>query len=353
METELPKVKEIWMSIEESDEVPKRRTISNKARPATTSTNKKTIKEITRKVTNVITKKSPSNNFDLTVAQKEIYKPVLTSKQNKVEVKTTSDTSTREAKGYLIHNQIGQGAYAIVKQGINKSTNEKVAIKMYEKYRIADTQRKASVDREISLLKRLNHPNIVKLYETIDMQRQLWLVMELALGRSLHSFIRSKTDRKLSEKDGMRLFRQIVSGIEYCHKLNVTHRDIKMENILIDDELNVKIIDFGFSICSPPTQRLRIFCGTPSYMAPEIVNKEKYMGPPTDIWSLGILLFTILAGYFPFKGVTEKDLFRTISRGTVIYPTTMSEEVKTLIGKMLQVDPSKRITAIEVSHYNN
>jgi MAP/microtubule affinity-regulating kinase len=262
-------------------------------------------------------------------------------------------TDTREIKGYLIQNQIGQGAYAIVKQAINTNTKEKVAIKIYEKYRITDTQRKASVNREISLLKRLTHTNIVKLYESIDMPRQLWLVMELAFGRSLHSFLRAKSERKLSEKDGMRVFRQVLSGIEYCHKMNVTHRDIKMENILVDDELNVKIIDFGFSVCSPPTQKLRIFCGTPSYMAPEIVNKEKYLGPPTDVWSLGILLFTLLAGHFPFRGVTEKDLFRSISRGIVTYPTGISEEVKILIGKMLQVNPLKRATATEVTHCNN
>eukprot|EP00826_Nyctotherus_ovalis_P041584 TRINITY_DN4214_c0_g1_i10.p1 TRINITY_DN4214_c0_g1~~TRINITY_DN4214_c0_g1_i10.p1 ORF type:complete len:267 (+),score=58.60 TRINITY_DN4214_c0_g1_i10:188-988(+) len=266
-------------------------------------------------------------------------------------MRKTSEAPMREVKGYIINSQIGQGAYAIVKQGVNKTTKEKVAIKIYDKFRISDSQRKASVSREISLLKRLNHPHIVKLHETIDIPRQLWLVMELVCGRSLYSHVRAKADRRLEEKDVVKVFRQVVSGIEYCHKMNVTHRDVKMENILVDDRLNVKIIDFGFSICSPPAQHLRTFCGTPSYMAPEIVNKEKYLGPPTDMWSLGILLFTLLAGYFPFRGVTEKDLFRSITRGVVKYPAEIGEEMRNLIGKMLQVNPAKRATAAEVQFH--
>lgn len=255
----------------------------------------------------------------------------------------------REVKGYIINGQIGQGAYAIVKQGVNKATQERVAIKMYEKFRISDAQRKAGVSREISLLKRLSHPHIVKLHETIDMPRQLWLVMELACGRSLHSYVKARAERKLGEKEAVKVFRQVASGIEYCHRMNVTHRDVKMENVLVDELLNVKIIDFGFSICSAPTQHLKVFCGTPSYMAPEIVNKEKYLGPPTDVWSLGILLFALLAGHFPFRGVTEKDLFRSITRGVVKYPAEMGEEMRSLIEKMLQVNPTKRATAFEVA----
>ena len=231
---------------------------------------------------------------------------------------------------------------------MNKITKQKVALKIYEKFKISDGQRKASVNREISLLKRLNHPHIIKLYETIDTPKQLYLVMELAPGRSLRSYIRSKSSRKLLERDAFKVFRQIMSGIEYCHKMNVTHRDIKMENILIDDDLNVKLIDFGFSICVPSTQRLKIFCGTPSYMAPEIVAKKEYLGPPTDIWSLGILLFTLIVGHYPFRGISERDLFRNIMKGVVVYPIDMSAEARSLIAKMISVNPTKRPTATEV-----
>lgn len=205
------------------------------------------------------------------------------------------------------------------------------------------------MEREIRLLKKLNHANIVKLYETIDTPKQLFLIMELVKGRSLHSYMRSKPGKKLSETECMKIFKQIMEGIAYCHKNNVIHRDIKMENLLLDEELNLKIIDFGFSICSASTQRLKVFCGTPSYMAPEIVNKREYCGPPADIWSLGILLFSMLAGYFPFKGISENDLYRSISKGRFTCPPHFSTAAKSIVLKMLNQDPQKRATAAQVN----
>ena len=119
---------------------------------------------------------------------------------------------------------------------------------------------------------------------------------------SLHSYLKSKPNRKLDEIEVKRLYKALVEGINYCHTKNIVHRDIKMENILIDDNKKVKIIDFGFSVISEPDKKLNIFCGTPSYMAPEIVSKINYKGLPADIWALGILLFALLTGTFPFRG---------------------------------------------------
>ena len=132
--------------------------------------------------------------------------------------------------------------------------------------------------------------------------------------------------------------------------MNICHRDLKLENILIDERNNVKLIDFGFSICTAPDQKLKIFCGTPSYMAPEIVQKKDYNGFATDIWSLGVILYVILSGNYPFKGQNEKDLFAKISRGLFHMPETIPFEAKRLITKMLSVDHSKRPTAKEVSY---
>ena len=126
--------------------------------------------------------------------------------------------------------------------------------------------------------------------------------MEYVGMTSLHSYIKTKSNRKLDERDVKRFYKELVEGINYCHEKNIVHRDIKMENILIDDNKNVKIIDFGFSIISEPDKKLNIFCGTPSYMAPEIVSKINYKGTPADIWALGILLFALLTGTFPFRG---------------------------------------------------
>ena len=105
----------------------------------------------------------------------------------------------------------------------------------------------------------------------------------------------------------------MVEGIRYCHNRSITHRDIKLENLLLDDDKNVKIIDFGFSTCIPNDKRVKIFCGTPSYMAPEIVNKTEYCGPPADVWALGVLLFTMLCGCFPYRGATDAELYGKIS----------------------------------------
>ena len=131
--------------------------------------------------------------------------------------------------------------------------------------------------------------------------------MEYVGMTSLHSYVKNKSNRKLDEFEVKRFFKELVEGISYCHAKNIVHRDIKMENILIDDSKKVKIIDFGFSIVTEPDKKLNIFCGTPSYMAPEIVSKINYKGTPADIWALGILLFALLTGNFPFRGSTSLD----------------------------------------------
>jgi serine/threonine protein kinase len=125
----------------------------------------------------------------------------------------------------------------------------------------------------------------------------------------------------------------------------VTHRDIKLENIIIDKRGAIKLIDFGFCCCSSPDIRLKVFCGTPSYMCPEIVMKREYLGPPTDIWASGILLYAMLCGAFPFRGVTDKELYKKISRGQFIYPEHVSPEAQAFINKMITVNPSSRRTA--------
>lgn len=133
--------------------------------------------------------------------------------------------------------------------------------------------------------------------------------MEYVGKNSLHSYLRSKNGRRLDEPEAKRVYTQICQAISYCHSKNIAHRDLKLENILIDDDNNVKVIDFGFSICVKPDQTLNIFCGTPSYMAPEIVSKRNYKGFATDVWALGILLFALLCGHFPFRGNSKNILF--------------------------------------------
>lgn len=300
--------------------------------PTSGSTNDN-LSELTKKKGSCITLKKS------TTVNQAIQSSVITPSEQSKITKITD---------YTIGCQIGQGAYAVVKSGIHKSTGRKVAIKIYEKYKIADPQRKSCVSREIRVLKKLSHEHIVQLFETIDTSKQLFLVMEMVKGKSLYSYVHSKQNRKVEEQECMKLFGQIVSGIEYCHKNNVIHRDIKMENLLLDEHHNIKIIDFGFSICALASQKLKIFCGTPSYMAPEIVMKKEYSGPPADMWSLGVLLYAMLCGVFPFKGATEPELFRCIQRCHITFPTHVSNSAKALVSRLLKFDPEKRATAAEV-----
>lgn len=249
---------------------------------------------------------------------------------------------------YQFNKQIGQGAYAVVKEATHRTTKRQVAIKVYDKFRLLDPQRKKSVNHEIQILKKLSHPHIVKLYDTIDTVKQLYLVLELVKGKSLYSYVKSREGRRLGETETRRIFRQIVSGIAYCHNRNVSHRDIKLENLLLDSHNDIKIIDFGFATSAPPGTKLRVFCGTPSYMAPEIVTKKEYSGPPADMWALGVLLFAMLSGKFPFKGANDKDLYKHIAKGDFSFLPIVPAKAKTLIKRLMSVDPLKRPTCEDV-----
>ena len=131
------------------------------------------------------------------------------------------------------------------------------------------------------------------------------MVMEFIGAKTLYAYLKSQPRRRIREEDARHVFRQIVEGVAYCHSKNVVHRDIKLENVMVDAGNNVKIIDFGFSITAAKGKKLSIFCGTPSYMAPEMVRKVDYCGQKVDVWALGILLYTMLCGRFPFKGETR------------------------------------------------
>ena len=176
--------------------------------------------------------------------------------------------------------------------------------------------------------------------------------MDLIEGESLLDFVKSFPDRKLEEIKCKVIFQQIIEGIFYLHEKNIFHRDIKLENIIIKNKIDIKIIDFGFGACSPRNKLLNFFCGTPSYMPPEIVLKKDYLGEYADIWSIGILLYTILCGSFPFRGIffififflfmlafSEKDLYNKITKGNYNIPEYLSLEAKNILQKLLTFNP--------------
>ena len=255
---------------------------------------------------------------------------------------------TGKIENYILGKELGKGSFAIVRLGINKINKKKYAIKIYSKISLFDNQKKTIIKNEISILKKLNHENIMKMYEIIDTPNNLYLILEYINGISLLQYIKNMSDHKINEKKCKILFYQIVKGINYCQLKNICHRDIKLENILLIDNSKIKIIDFGFGIITNNNTYHKFFCGTPSYMSPEVINKEKYIAQFYDIWSLGILLYTMLCGFFPFFGNNENELFEKINNGNFDLPNFISEKGKKLIRKILVFKPKDRPSTEEI-----
>lgn len=250
---------------------------------------------------------------------------------------------------------IGRGAFAIVREAVYKPKNIKVAIKIYDRFNMKHTMRTKNVKEEIKIMRHLHHPNIIRFFDYFSTKTFASLVLEFIPGSCLASYLKESPNHKLSELNTRIIFKQIVSAVAYCHSKGIAHRDIKLENILVQPEkkLLIKLIDFGLStVCSPTAEvKSKVFCGTPSYMAPEILKKKDYLGTKADIWALGILLYVLLTGTFPFKGASDRELFQRICKGEVLYYGTIPENVQSLIKRILTVDPESRPTAQEVLSY--
>ncbi|CAH8485530.1 unnamed protein product [Schistosoma rodhaini] len=241
---------------------------------------------------------------------------------------------------YRLLRTIGKGNFAKVKLAIHMATGVEVAIKIINKTVMDNTLLKR-LKREITIMKGTNHPNIVKLLEIIENEDVLCLVMEYASGGEIFDYL--VANGKMCEKKARVKFRQLLSAMQYCHAKRIVHRDLKAENILLDQNLNVKVADFGLANTFESDQRLTTFCGSPPYAAPELFLGIPYYGPSVDIWSLGVILFTLVLGHLPFDARDLRELrskilglHYTIPRGAV------SSECDTLLRKMLVLDPKDR-----------
>ena len=248
-------------------------------------------------------------------------------------------------ENYNIWSDIGKGSYATVKLATHKITVKKCAIKIYSKKSLEDPTLKKNVNREIKILKKINHHNIVEFYEEINGKNNLYIVMEYVKGISLSNHLTTKGLKRLDEGEACEIFTQLISALDYCHSRNITHRDIKLENIQLDLHFNVKLIDFGFATCFSNQKKSLIFCGSPSYMAPEIINKQEFSGPPVDIWAAGIVLYLLVTGSFPFKSNVEQKVFDKIKKGDFIVPDYVSSLCKDLIVSILNPCPDRRPSA--------
>ena len=247
---------------------------------------------------------------------------------------------------YLITKELGKGSYAVVKLATHKLTKNKYAIKIYSKQSLIDPQKRNTVKNEVNILKQIDNENVMKLYDVIDTPSNLYLVLEYINGINLLEIIKNEKYHFLKEERAKKIFLQVVKGISYCHKKNIFHRDIKLENILVLKDDTIKIIDFGFGIkCNKDTYQ-KLFCGTPSYMPPEIVKKEKYIACYSDIWSLGVLFYAMLFGIFPFKGKDDDELFEKIIEAKLSFPeyNQINDKTKELFNKIFVINPNRRIS---------
>lgn len=205
---------------------------------------------------------------------------------------------------------LGQGSFAKVYEGFDKRNKINVAIKVIDKRKITEPKRRNLIQTEISIHSRMKHKNIAEFYRLIEDHKRLFIVMQLCGTQTLNHFCRQFNGKKLNEEQAYAVFSQIARGVKYMHDMGVAHRDLKLTNILIDEEYTVKIIDFGFA-CEAK-ERHKMYCGTPSYMAPEIVEKKLYFSRPTDIWSIGVVLFKLLTSEYVFGGTLNLIQPRTI-----------------------------------------
>uniref|UniRef100_A0A671KSJ8 non-specific serine/threonine protein kinase n=1 Tax=Sinocyclocheilus anshuiensis TaxID=1608454 RepID=A0A671KSJ8_9TELE len=200
--------------------------------------------------------------------------------------------------------------------------------------------------REVRIMKTLHHPNIVQLFEVIETEKTLYLVMEYASGGEVFDYLVSHG--RMKEIEARAKFRQIVSAVHYCHQKNIVHRDLKAENLLLDADANIKIADFGFSNEFTLGNKLDTFCGSPPYAAPELFQGKKYDGPEVDIWSLGVILYTLVSGSLPFDGQNLKELRERVLRGKYRVPFYMSTDCEGILRRFLVLNPSKRCTLEQV-----
>ncbi|KAE9295957.1 hypothetical protein PF001_g17090 [Phytophthora fragariae] len=288
---------------------------------------------------------------------------------------STSSTATAKAPSgdgngdvigeYVLGETIGKGTFGKVKLGLHLLTGEKVAVKILEKKRIIQAADVERVAREIKILKRNRHQNVIQLYEVIDSPDNIFLIMEHVDGGEMFEYI--VAHHRIREPEAAFLFRQIVDGLAYLHSNEITHRDLKPENLLLQSNrshshrqqqqpatpstLLVKIVDFGLSNIHDGGRLLRTACGSPCYAAPEMIQGRMYHGPIADMWSLGVVLFAMVCGFLPFEDSNTNLLYKKILSANYKMPTFLSANAQDLIRRILETDPEKRYTVEKIRQH--
>jgi serine/threonine protein kinase len=245
---------------------------------------------------------------------------------------------------YEMGKILGQGTFAKVYRARNTKTSESVAIKVIDKEKVVKVGLIDQIKREISVMKLVRHPNIVQLYEVMATKTKIYFVLEHVRGGELFAKVQRG---RLKEDAARKYFQQLICAVDFCHSRGVYHRDLKPENLLLDENSNLKVSDFGLSAladCKRQDGMLHTTCGTPAYVAPEVINRKGYDGAKADIWSCGVILFVLLAGYLPFHDKNLMEMYKKIGKAEFKCPHWFSTDVKRLLQRILDPNPSTRIS---------
>ncbi|KAL6987964.1 CBL-interacting serine/threonine-protein kinase 14 [Sarracenia purpurea var. burkii] len=259
-----------------------------------------------------------------------------------------ADTEAKLIGKYELGKLLGCGAFAKVYHARNARTGQSVAIKVVSKRKVLKGGLTAHVKREISIMRRLRHPHIVRLLEVLATKSKIYFVLEFAKGGELFAKV---AKGRFSEDLSRRYFQQLISAVGYCHLRGVFHRDLKPENLLLDENWDLKVTDFGLSAVKEqirPDGLLHTLCGTPAYVAPEVLAKQGYDGAKVDIWSCGVILYVLNAGYLPFNDPNLMVMYRKIYKGEFRCPKWTSPDLKRFLSRLLDTNPDTRITVNEI-----
>lgn len=229
---------------------------------------------------------------------------------------------------------IGEGSFSTVFEALDLETNRLVAVKCFSQETIQTKKIEQLIQNEREFLEKLSSPNVIKIFDFFEENQSFYFILELCRGKTLREFLHQFPQHKLEESQAKGLFRDILEGVKYIHSENIYHRDLKIDNIMIEEDRRTGkhkcfLIDFGFAVQQPPTEPIKNICGTPNYMAPEIHSRMKHFGGPGDIWALGVIFFRVLVGHFPFQ-FSKKPQNKEIQWALTV-PSFISSEAKHLM----------------------
>ena len=291
------------------------------------------------------------NKYSFSLSNKSIQRKIINNEKKNKEIERKKSLKKGRILGgqFILGEEIGKGTFGVVRVATHIITGEKVAVKILYKNRIKEENDKKRLEKEIKILKILRHNNIVQLYNVFQTEHNIFLVMEYIQGKELFEIIVKK--RRLTEIESLFYFQQLISGIEYISKLGIAHRDLKPENLLISPKKLLKIADFGLSNYSKNNEYLSTPCGSPSYAAPEMLSGQKYSGVKADLWSSGVILYTMICGRLPFEDKNNKKLYEKIKSGKFNIPSYVSDGARDFLEKILTVDPNKRINIPDIKKH--